>query len=919
VFSQEPNVSISTPGIGSGLDVNGIISKLMAVESQPLSIMDTKIASYQSQITALGQLSSALGTFQGSLNGLTSLSAFQTLTSTPSDPSVVSGVASSAAKAGIYSVNVQQIAQAQRLNSGGYASTTSAIGLGGSTTVSFQLGTASGGSFGLTGTQLGAGLNSGGLTPGGLTINGTTIATDSSTKSAKLLADAINAKSSTTGVSATASPTRTDPALFGSGGASSFGNIDTSSGASYSLSVGGVQIASQAGGIAAGSGVTAASIDAILAGKNSTTTALAQANITFTGSAAAGTLQFINSDGSNVSVNEDVIGSGVTGGINTAAGNANTAYTNTFESAISLVSTNGSQIAVGGTNPALAGLTAGTGGSYLGAAFTQDGGQASGSIVIDSSNNTLQGIADAINKGNFGVSAAIVNDGSEDAPNHLVLTSSATGATSTMKISLSGTASGTTADSALSSLLGYDPSSSTGQNMHQSQAAQSTIATISGVNVTSTSTSITGAIPGVAVNVLKVGSSTLTVANDSNSLLGAVTSFVTAYNTLNTAISALTANDQTTTPATVGPLLGDTATQALQAQLRSVLTASITGLSSSAGLTNLGQIGITLGSPSSGTTTNTSSDASMQLDTTKLNAAISTNFSDIAGLFAAVGKSTDPNMSFVSSTAATKAGDYAVNITTLASQGTETGLTPLAASTTIDPNTTWTVTLNDTDPSTASNTATVTIPPGTYTPKALATAIQSAINGASNFSKAGSAVTATVDPTTGALDIVSNLYGSKSNILLSDATGTSIDTLMGSAKPVAGVDVAGTIGGYSAVGSGQTLTGGPGAPVTGLVLKVTGGTTGQRGTVGFSQGYAYQLNNMATGFLGTSGTIASETTGLNSSIKDVNSEETDFKARLVTIEANYRTQYTALDVTIASMNTTQTFLTQQFAAIAAQA
>jgi flagellar hook-associated protein 2 len=909
-------VSISTPGIGSGLDVNGIISKLMAVESQPLSIMDNKIASYQSQITALGSLSSALGTFQGALAGLTSLSAFQTLTSTPSDPTVVSGVASSAAKAGTYAVNVQQIAQAQRLNSAGYASTTASIGTGGSTTISFQLGTATGGSFGLTGTQLTSALSSGGLTPGGLTINGTAIATDSSTKSAKALADAINAKSATTGVSASATPTKTDANLFGTGGASTFGNIDTTGGASYSLSVGGVQIATQAGGIAAGSGVTAASIDAILASKNSTTTALAQANITFTGSAAAGTLQFINSDGSNVSVNEDVIGSGVTGGINTAAGAANTAYTNTFESSISLVSTSGNQITVGGTNPGLAGLTAGTGGAYVGASFTQDGGQASGSIVINSTNNTLQGIADAINKGAFGVSAAIVNDGSTDAPNHLVLTSTATGATSTMKISLSGTASGTTADSALSTLLAYDPSGT--QNMHQSQAAQSTIANISGVNVTSTSTSITGAIPGVVVNALKVGSSTLTVANDSNALLGSVSSFVTAYNTLNTAISQLTANDQTTTPKTTGPLLGDTATQQLQAQLRSVLTASITGLSSAAGLTNLSQIGITLGAPSSGTTTNTSSDASMQLDTTKLNAAISTNFSDIAGLFAAVGKSTDSNMSFLSSTSATKAGDYAVNITTMASQGTETGLTPLAASTTIDPNTTWTVTLNDTKPSTASNTATVTIPPGNYTPKALATAIQSAINGASNFSKAGSAVTASVDATTGALTIVSNLYGSKSNILLTDASGTSIDTLMGSAKPVDGVDVAGTIGGYSAVGSGQTLTGGPGAPVTGLALKVTGGSTGARGTVGFSQGYAYQLNNMATSFLGTSGILASETTGLSSSIKDVNNEETDFKARLVTIEANYRTQYTALDVTIASMSTTQTFLTQQFAAIAKQ-
>jgi flagellar hook-associated protein 2 len=903
-------VSISSPGIGSGLDVNSIVSKLMSVESQPLTQMSAQIQTYQAKISALGSLSSALGTFQGSLSSLTTLSTFNSLSATPSNTSVLSAVASSSASAGTYSVNVSQVAQAQRLNSAGYATTTASIGTGISTTVSFQLGGVSGGTFGMTGTKLGSGVLNGGITAGALTIDGTTIATDSSVKSAKLLADAINAQSTTTGVSATAAPTVSSPTLFGSGGTSSFGDVDTSGGGTYALTVGGVQIASQVAGVAGGGSgaVTAASLDSILSGTNSVTTALAQANITFTGSAADGTLQFTDADGSNLTVAENVTGA-VTGGTN-GAGATNTGTTTTTQSTISLVSANGAQISVGGTNPAVAGLTAGTGGSYTGATFTQDGSQASGSIVIDSTDNTLQGIANAINKGAFGITATIVNDGSTGTPNHLVLTSTATGATSNMKITLSGT-SGGDPDSAISSLLAYDPSGT--QNLTQSQGAQNTLANVNGIAVSSKSTSITSAITGVALNVTGTGNSSVVVAANSAALSQAVQGFVTAYNTLNTAINQLSVNNATTSTnatqtAASGPLLGDTTTQALQNQLRATLASSITGLSSTAGLNNLTQIGITVDS--------TAKDGSLALDTGVLGTAINNNFNGIAGLFAAVGSSSDPLISFTSSTANSAPGTYAVNIATLATQGSQIGTTPLAASTTIAANTTWTVTLNDTNPSTAGNTATVTIPPGTYTQTALATMLQSSINGAASFTKAGSSVTASVDAN-GNLSIVSNQYGSASNILISDGTGSSASALFGGAKPVAGVDVAGTIGGYSAVGKGQTLTGGAGAPVAGLAVKVTGTTTGARGNVGFSQGYAYQLNNLASSYLGSTGQITAETTGINASITATNSQITDFNAHLVTVQANYMAQYTALDTTVADLSSTASFLTQQFAAMAA--
>lgn len=890
-------MGISSPGIGSGIDVNTIVSKLMAVESAPLADFDKKSASYLAQVSAFGNLSSALSSFQGSLSSLTSASSFQSLISTPSDSTVMSATANSTAQPGSYRVSISQIAQAQTLASGGYKSTTAAIGVGNKTTINFALGTASGGSFGISGSALGASLSTGGLTPGSLTLNNTVIATDGSTRSARLLADAINAKSTTTGVSAKPSATVTSASLFGAAGASTYGDIDTSAGGTYALTVGGVEIAAQASGVAGGAGLTAAALDTALAG-SAVSRALADANITFTGTAADGTLQFSNADGSNIAITEVVTGS-VSGGIGNS-GTANVGSSTTAVGSISLVSADGSPITVGGTNPAGAGFTAGTGGAYIGASFAADATRTSGNIVIDSTNNTLQGILEAINKGNFGVTASIVSDGSSGAgatPNHLILTSSATGVSSTMKITLAGSG-GNPPDPDLVALLGYDPAGV--QNLSQKAAAADTRATVNGIAVTSSGTSISGAIAGVNISALAVGNSTLTVAKDSSALSTNVNGFVKAFNELNSQITSLGAYNADTKSG--GPLLGDTTLRSLQSGVRRQLSASITGLRGT-NLTNLSQIGISF-----------QKDGTLSLDNAKLQKAINTNFNDIAGLFAAVGRGTDPDIKFVSSGSNTKAGDYALNITQLATQGTLQGTVALPAETTIDADTTWTVTLNDTTPPTLANTATISLPAGTYNPSQLATLLQSSINGVSAFANAGATVTATVGDD-GKLKLQSTRYGSKSNIHVITASGTDASAVFGSGSSVDGLDVAGTIGGYTATGDGQNLTGAAGAPVEGLKLTVTGDALGNRGSFGFSQGYAYQLNALAASYLGAKGAITSRTTGLNNSVKDITKQKDAFNSRLTDIEARYRKQYTALDTSIASMNKTASFLTQQFAAL----
>jgi len=272
-------VGLSSPGIGSGLNVNDLVSRLMAAESMPLSRYDTKTAAYQGKLTAYGQVGSAVNAFQSALATLNSPNTFSALTASSSNKDIMSATASTGAVPGKYKINVSQLAQAQSLMTGGQASTSKQIGDGSKTTLTFQFGNVSGGTFGTTGNPLGVGIAASGIATGSLTINGTAISTNGTTRSARDLAQVINDESKNTGVTAKAGTTTTSATLFGG-----FNDVTVTSG-SYALSVGGVKVASSDGSTT----VTAASIDTALA-TNTVKDGLAAANITMTGSAANGDL-----------------------------------------------------------------------------------------------------------------------------------------------------------------------------------------------------------------------------------------------------------------------------------------------------------------------------------------------------------------------------------------------------------------------------------------------------------------------------------------------------------------------------------------------------------------------------------------------------------------------------------------------------
>ena len=134
-------MGIQSTGLGANLDVNGLITKLMQVESQPLTTLAKKEASFQAKLSAYGTLNSALSVFQSNVTGLSNLGTFQSLTATAGDSSILSATTTSVSTQGNYNVNVTKLAQAQTISSAGQVSSTASIGSGTSTTITFEFGT----------------------------------------------------------------------------------------------------------------------------------------------------------------------------------------------------------------------------------------------------------------------------------------------------------------------------------------------------------------------------------------------------------------------------------------------------------------------------------------------------------------------------------------------------------------------------------------------------------------------------------------------------------------------------------------------------------------------------------------------------------------------------------------------------------
>ncbi|MEQ1663009.1 MAG: flagellar filament capping protein FliD [Thiobacillus sp.] len=250
-----------------------------------------------------------------------------------------------------------------------------------------------------------------------------------------------------------------------------------------------------------------------------------------------------------------------------------------------------------------------TNGLYSGATFTP-GSTTPISVTIDSTNNTLAGIRDAINAGTTGVTATIVNDGS-GTPYRLALTSATSGASQSFRITTSG-------DATIGSLLAHDPEGV--QNLNQTLAAQDASLNVNGIPITSATNAVSEAIQGVTLTLLNPTTTPASVAvtRDTKAITESVNSFIDAYNALASQLKSRSAYG--TNGVGAGALAGDGTIRLLQEQMRGIFNTNASGGT----LTTLSQVGISF-----------QRDGSLKLDSSKLNSAVAANFKDVTDLFSA--------------------------------------------------------------------------------------------------------------------------------------------------------------------------------------------------------------------------------------------------------------------------------------------
>ena len=510
------------------------------------------------------------------------------------------------------------------------------------------------------------------------------------------------------------------------------------------------------------------------------------------------------------------------------------------------------------------------------------GSSAPVTITIDSTNNTLTGVEDAINNANAGVTASIVNNGSSSNPYQLVIQANNSGTANSFTIT---------------------PSLSGGQALSFAQTQQATDAqfSVNGVNISKSSNTVSDVINGVTLTLNEKTDSpvTVSVAPDINSIVSALQQVVTDYNAVNSFISNQFAYNTTTN--TAGVLAGDSTLRSIESSLQDPFNGEVSNRYTN--YSAAGQVGLEF-----------DEDGNLTLNTGELEDALTNNLTAVAALFLGDGTppggatASDSRVTCAGQTSATQSGSYSVQVDSLAQQASVVGSQTV---TTLSADETLTIT---------SGTASAVVP--LLAGDSISTVL-SKINSA--LSNQGMAVTASNDGT-GKIEITTNGYGSAQNIsVVSDGDGSAGTTGFGMTPVSAtGTDITGEINGDPAIGTGLTLTGAAGQPEEGLSLNIAQSTTGDYGTVTVAPANeGVEGSSVLTSLFSTlqgltdplSNPIQSAEDGINQNITALNQSISDYETRLQTESAMLTDEYNQANEALQLLSVNQAQLTSQIATL----
>lgn len=505
-------------------------------------------------------------------------------------------------------------------------------------------------------------------------------------------------------------------------------------------------------------------------------------------------------------------------------------------------------------------------------------GSASATITIDSSNNTLSGLKNAINSANLGTTAAIVNDGSGF---RLTLTSQESGASNAIAIT----------NNNLTLADGTTPLTFSRTHVITDVSELDALLTVNGLQVTNSANQVEGVVEGVTLNLNSASSTTvnLTVSNDTEAVRTSVTEFVEAFNDAFRFLNSQFVFSEVTQSG--GVLAGSTTVRIIQQQLSSLVSRAATGLAPP--FNSLASIGIDL-----------QNDGTLKIDDSELDAALEANFAAVRDIFLANGRPSNSSIQFLGLGSATQAGTFQVDITQLPQAATISSPNSIAGTLGVDETLTF---------AQGSRTSVIALGSGQTINEIVDT-----IN--AQLEADGLALRASADATDRLVVTANDLGtpGSFSVVSDTDGSGTGIGTtgLNGTGVNVAGTFTDTSTGTVLAAGGlGDVLTGSAGGAED-LSIQFLGSAIGTFGTVEVSLGIAESLKRTLTDITDSlEGPVNAEIETLEQINRSFDADILAIEQRLLEREQILIQQFSRANQALAQLSSLQQTLDNQFTAL----
>ncbi|MBX7120441.1 MAG: flagellar filament capping protein FliD [Gemmatimonadaceae bacterium] len=436
--------------------------------------------------------------------------------------------------------------------------------------------------------------------------------------------------------------------------------------------------------------------------------------------------------------------------------------------------------------------------------------------------------------------------------------------------------------------LDLSATSTTYGRVRQLAAGEDARIRVDGTVLTSATNTITGAVGGATLALTGEEDGTtidVTIAANPESAVAAAAAFTTAYNELLAAVEAETKSG--------GRIQFSSSARAVLGAMKGVLLSDVAGLGSGTTYNRAGLVGLSL-----------QRDGKLALDQAKLRGVLASDPGAVESLFASAGSSDSGSVQYVGADAVTPAGSWALAVTQAATRSTTLGgiLASYVAGATPA---SMTITSESTGRS-----ATIDFVHGD-TPAIIAARLQAALD------EEAVGVSATVEG--GALRLTSSEYGTRAGFTVSysdpgsEAPATQLGIAAGSYDT--GLDAVATLDGVAMTGDGQLLT-----AANGLVLRYTGTANALTTTARYAQGVAGALTIAANSVLAAgSGTAALQILSAQDRLATLERRSTDITDRLERRRQTLVADFTRMETALAKLQAQGSWLTQQVTAMNASA